>query len=43
MPAAARPGAATVGVVIRWAVVFAGLLMSTIDEAPDVLPVVVWA
>jgi len=42
MPAAARPGAATVGVVITCAVVFAGLLMSTIDDAPDVLPTV-WA
>src|ERR1700691_1824131 len=41
-PAAARPGATTVGVVIRWFVEFAGLLISTVDIAPDVLPKV-WA
>jgi hypothetical protein len=41
-PAAARPGATTVGVVIKWFVEVAGLLMSTVDAAPDVLPKV-WA
>jgi hypothetical protein len=37
-PAAARPGATTVGVVVRRLVVVAGLLISTADDAPDVLP-----
>jgi hypothetical protein len=40
MPAAARPGATTVGVVIRRFVefAFAGLLILTVDIAPDELP-----
>jgi hypothetical protein len=39
-PAAARPGATTVGVVIRWFVEFVtgGSLILTDDDAPDVLP-----
>jgi hypothetical protein len=41
-PAAARPGATTVGVVIKRAVdvVLAGLLMATLEVAPDEVPIV---
>ena len=44
MPAAARPGAITVGGVINRLVevVFAGLVILIADDAPDVVPIF-WA